>query len=251
MVFIVGDLHGNWAHLEWTIKHRQLKKCHFIQVGDFGVGYRPSADIELLKELNSFLAEHNCHLWVIRGNHDDPLYFDGKFHYSNLKLMKDYSTEIIEDKKFLFCGGAISIDRHYSLNKMQIAASLGLNQPCYWYDEPFVYDEEKLKQIKDVDIVITHSAPEWCHPQNAGGFNNFVKQFFEDDLNLENELLEERRKLSKFFNALYENGNPMELHFYGHFHDYASTNWLNTTHYLLDIGDAVDLGKYLPDSYTF
>jgi hypothetical protein len=171
-------------------------------VGDFGVGYEPTVDDKNLEDLNKFLAENNCTVYAIRGNHDDPSYFEGNHIFSNLKLMPDYSQEIIEGKKFLFCGGAISIDRKFSLSKMQMSASHGLNKPMYWWDEAFDLDLEELEKIRDVEIVITHTAPEWAFPQNKNGFGDFVTAFFFDDAELEADLLKERAAVSKFFQKL-------------------------------------------------
>lgn len=252
MVLIIGDLHGNFKHLRYILQHRDLKNCTLIQVGDFGIGYHPSMDQKILSDLNDFLAERNSRLLVIRGNHDDPEYFDGTYQYSNLKLMEDYSTEVIENKKFLFCGGALSIDRLDSLERMQLSASFGLNEPMYWEKEAFIYDEKKAEELRDIDIVITHTAPEWCYPVNANGFGRFVESFIERDQDLRQDLLDERNKLSRLFETLKKNDNPVQLHFYGHFHSTAKTSWHDTNHYLVNIGQALDLDKYLPDgNYLF
>jgi predicted phosphodiesterase len=251
MVLILGDIHGKFSHIKWTIKHRHLRNTTIIQVGDFGVGYEPTVDDKNLEDLNKFLLEKNCTVYAIRGNHDDPSYFEGNHIFSNLKLMPDYSQEIIEGKKFLFCGGAISIDRKFSLSKMQMSASHGLNKPMYWWDEAFDLDLEELEKIRDVEIVITHTAPEWAFPQNKNGFGDFVTAFFFDDAELEADLLKERAAVSKFFQKLKENGNPIELHFYGHFHNTGRVEWQGIDHILVDQGEFKDLGRYLPENYTF
>ena len=251
MILILGDIHGNFEFIKWTIKSRKLENCTFIQVGDFGIGYNPGHDIKTLENLNKFLNERNCFVYAIRGNHDDPKYFNGDFYFSNLKLMKDYSTEILEEKKFLFVGGAISIDRKSSLYNMQLSASFGLDEPRYWFDEPFVYDEQKTDELRDIDIVITHTAPEWTYPDNKKGFGWLVEEFIVDDEDLSKDLLHERNEVSKLFNKLVENKNPIELHFYGHFHSSARTAWNGILHQLVDVGELKDLDKLLPDKYIF
>lgn len=251
MIFILGDIHGNFEFIRWTIKSRHLNGCTFIQVGDFGIGYQPGRDMQTLENLNKFLSDYNCFVYAIRGNHDDPKYFNGDFYLSNLKLMKDYSTEIIDEQKFLFVGGAVSIDRKYSLEHMQLSASFGMDKPRYWFDEKFVYDEEQIKNLNDVNIVITHTAPEWCIPDNRKGFGDFVQAFIDVDENLKDDLIAERNELSKLFDKLVENKNPLGLHFYGHFHNSARTEWNGILHQLVDINEVKDLAKFLPDKYTF
>ena len=111
MIF-VGDLHGNWGHLKWAIKQKQLKDENIIQVGDFGVGFSSyEHDMEKLQQLNDFLKEKNITLYVWRGNHDNPYFFDGTVNMTNLKLLPDYTLTIIEGKGVLGVGGATSIDR--------------------------------------------------------------------------------------------------------------------------------------------
>lgn len=251
MVLILGDIHGNFKHIKWIIKSRQLTGVTIIQVGDFGVGSMPKHDVRLLELLNEFLKETNCFLYAIRGNHDDPKYFDGSYIMSNLKLMPDYSIEKIDGKNFLFVGGAYSIDRKLSLNKMQLAAGYGLDEPEYWFDEHFILDLNKLEDIKDIDVVITHTAPDWCYPDNKGGFGDFVEAFMFDDEFLREDLIRERDLLSQLFHKLKDNGNQIKLHFYGHFHNSAITEHDDTKHVLVDQGECKDLGRYFPGEYSF
>lgn len=251
MILILGDIHGNFKNLKWAIKSRHLTDSTIIQVGDFGVGYKPNYDVNLLEDLNSFLVEKNCFVYAIRGNHDDPKYFDGRYMMSNLKLVPDYSTAKIEDHNFLFVGGAYSIDRKLSLSRMQLAAIYGLDEPEYWFDEPFNLDLAKLEQIKDIDIVITHTAPDWAYPDNKTGFGPFVEAFMFDDEFLREDLTRERDLVSQMFNKLKENGNNIKLHFYGHFHNDHVTEKDGIKHILVNQGEYKDLGKYIPGGYTF
>lgn len=248
MVIIIGDIHRNFRHIKEQIEKSSLQNSTLIQVGDFGIGYKPSIDMDILNDLNNFLEKNNCLLYVIRGNHDDPHYFDGTYHYSNLKLMKDYSTEIIENKKYLFCGGATSIDRVSLKKRMQLTEKLGIIEPIYWEAESFVYDEEKLKDLHDIDIVITHTAPEWCYPHRIG---SYFEESFKEDSNLKENLMHERSSVSKLFNKLKENNNPVELHFYGHFHQSAHTEWYGISHFLVDAKEFLSLDRYLAENYDF
>jgi predicted phosphodiesterase len=251
MILILGDIHGNYKHIKWIIKSRHLTDTTIIQVGDFGVGSMPNHDVRLLENLNDFLKEINCFVYAVRGNHDDPKYFNGDYIMSNLKLMPDYSTAKIEEKNFLFVGGAYSIDRKHSLGRMQLAATFGLDEPEYWFDEHFNLDMNKLEEIKDIDVVITHTAPDWCYPDNKGGFGNFVEAFMFDDEFLREDLTRERDHLSQMFYKLKENGNQIKLHFYGHFHNSAITENEGIKHILVDQGETKDIGRYFSGEYIF
>ena len=134
MIFI-GDIHGNFNYIKYVIRHRHIEDETLIQVGDFGIGFeKKHVDLDLLYDLNDFLKKHNCILYVIRGNHDDPAYFTGLFMFSHLKLVPDYTIVNIEDKNVLFVGGAHSVDR---------ARRIEFND--VWFpDEMFNLDEDKL-----------------------------------------------------------------------------------------------------------
>lgn len=120
---------------------------------------------------------------------------------------------------------------------MQLAASVGIKQNLYWFDEAFVLDENKLKDIKNVNMVVTHTAPEWCFPDNRSGFNDFVLGFSDRDDRLLDDLKHERAIVTKMFKILKENGNNIIKHYYGHFHRSEITLNGYTEHILLGVGE--------------
>ena len=238
MLFTLGDIHGNFANVKYQIKTKQLSDCGIIQVGDFGIGYtHRENDEKILADLNSFLKERNIIMYAIRGNHDDPFYFTGYHVYDNLKLLPDYTQLEIDGHNILFIGGAVSIDRKINLNRMMEASKYGSTRKSYWYDEVFVLDEKKLKNIKNVDMVITHTAPEWCSPDNRNGFGDFVLSYAHRDDKLLEDLTNERVLVTKMFNILKDNGNKIQKHYYGHYHRSDITLNGMTTHYLLGINE--------------
>ena len=237
MIIMLGDIHGNFNFLKNQIQRLQLKDCTIIQVGDFGIGftYRDN-DILTLKNLNDFLESHNIKLYAIRGNHDDPYFFDGSFIYSNLKLIKDYSTVILDGLNFLFIGGAVSVDRTQRIKENASNIKYGSKKRCYWENEKLEYKPEIVKSLRDIDIVITHTAPDWCSPTNKLGFGSFVEDWAKYDRTLIEDLLLERNQMSNLFLDLYEN-NKIIKHFYGHFHDSKFETHLGVDHRLLDINE--------------
>jgi hypothetical protein len=147
----------------------------------------------------------------------------------------------IDDKKHLFVGGAVSIDRKYRIGKDHKEASYGSSQRSWWPDEIFSLDEEKLKDIYGIDVLVTHTAPEWCYPDNRNGFGPFVDEFAYDDKELYADLDRERQDMTKMFKILEKNGNFIQYHAYGHFHKSEITMNGYCNHYLLDINEFREL----------
>lgn len=211
-MYLLGDVHGNLSYIINHIGFLKLKDQIFIQVGDFGIGFHDKEhEKERLETLNKFLEHTSNHLYVIRGNHDNPSYFQGDHMYSNLKLLKDYTVLDIEDHKILFVGGAISIDR-----------SGRIKGKSYWPDEKFIYDSKKIKKIEGCDIVITHSCPNEFFPMGCDApiVNGWHWRELDDwGTDLKKDLIKERELHSKMWLEL-RNKNNIKLWAYGHFHTY-------------------------------
>lgn len=209
-LIFLGDIHGNWN----CIMRNDLTNFNIIQVGDYGIGYYPAErEDHNLRMLSIWLEKNNNFLYIIRGNHDDPDYFDGGdwLMYKNIYFLEDY-TVLQNDKHNILCiGGAISVDREYSKKKSRIIGRL-----LWWKDEPFVLDEGKLNEIVEnlkIDIVVTHTAPKCFNPIE---FNTIVYNFAEDDPLLIQDLTKERNLVQKAYEILL--GNGIQYWIYGHFH---------------------------------
>jgi len=236
-MILLGDLHGNFEHVKWMIKNKNITDNVIIQVGDFGAGFISEArQVEVFQLLNKFLKLRNITMYAIRGNHDDPAYFQGNHQYSNLKLMPDYSVLELEDHKIVMIGGAVSIDRKPRLANDTINAKYGSSQKSYWFDELVVKDDDKLAQISGCDVLVTHTAPEWCIPVNKIGFGSLVESFANDDPDLLNDLKVERKLMSDIFNTI-QKQNFIKNHFYGHFHRSNLGENLGCLHHLLGINE--------------
>jgi UDP-2,3-diacylglucosamine pyrophosphatase LpxH len=218
MVQILGDIHGNFQKL--YMKAMSVKDTTIIQVGDFGVGFRSRDRMdEEMKDINKRLEKNNNRLLVIRGNHDDPAYFDGNYNFSNIEFLPDYTVRVIEGKNYLFVGGALSIDR--------IVRRSGVD---YWPDEKFVLDLDKINAIQEnIDVVIAHSSPSFCEPVY---FNELVWYYVAKDPALHNELLQERKDFETMYDTLKLNGHRLEYWFNGHFH-FTKEELINDTNFRL------------------
>ena len=227
MVQILGDIHGDFQKL--YMKAMAVTDTTIIQVGDFGAGFKKRERFdEDMYDINKRLVKNNNQLLVIRGNHDDPAYFDGTYNFSNIEFLKDYTVRNIEGRNYLFVGGAISIDR--------IIRKSGVE---YWPDEKFVLDLDKINAIdENIDVVIAHSSPSFCQPVH---FNELVWWYVAQDPSLHNELLQERKDFEEMYNALKENGHTLEYWFNGHFHFNAEELIQDTNFILLTINQFYEL----------
>lgn len=227
MIFI-GDIHGNFEYIKYLVNSRHIEDANFIQVGDFGVGFdKKHVDLAALYRLNEILEKANCHLYVIRGNHDDPRYFNGVFEFRYLHLVPDYTVINIEGKRVLFVGGATSIDRVYRKE----------NKYGWWEDEVFVLDEGKLLKMYNIDVVVTHNSPDFCWPLDVNGL---VLSFAAKDATLLEDLRNERKDLTRMYDLLAMN-NDIHSWYYGHFHNSQLTEYKGTDFRLLGIEETYEL----------
>lgn len=240
-LYTLGDIHGDFNWLKNHIIDHKMSNCSIIQVGDFGIGFgHRISDEKILIGLNDFFKTRSINFYAIRGNHDNPFFFKGNHKYSNLQLLEDYSILNINDRKILLVGGAISIDRIPRIRQ-------GINSTVeyYWIDEKFTLDEPKLESIKGINTLISHTAPDWCWPDNKNGFGSFVDGWIRIDPSLFVDLNEERKDVTKMFDiltgpSLFPNNN-IDTIYYGHFHKSKVSTKNETTAYLLNIGEFMEL----------
>jgi hypothetical protein len=212
----LGDIHGKWEVVKHYFELYSISNINLVQVGDFGVGYKKKdEESQLLNELSLFLKEKNSFLYVIRGNHDNPSYFQKELidTYTNIILLEDYTVLKNGNHSVLCVGGAVSIDRRLSKER-----SLIIGRNLWWEGENFNYDEEKLNIILDnhsIDIVVTHYSPKLFYPQ---GFNHLVMSYAQNDDLLIQDLSNERNLLQNLYDKLFEKTSP-KYWFYGHFHN--------------------------------
>lgn len=198
-VYILGDTHGMWSVLRHKIEQHDIKSCTIISVGDNGIGFQHRDKCNAaFNALNEFFKSRDIEFMSIRGNHDDPSYFLGGVKLSNFELLPDYTTREINGEKYLFVGGAISIDRR-----------VRVPHHSYWYDETFVLAPELVQKC---DILITHSGPTWIGDFTKAG----IQGWCDKDETLWSECLKERQD----HDILYSIANP-SMGYCGHFHTHT------------------------------
>ncbi|HWZ21867.1 MAG TPA: metallophosphoesterase [Cytophagaceae bacterium] len=220
-ILACGDLHGKIEPLAFKLQEQhKLKNCVCFCAGDIGLGFhKENYYHQLFKHLNDKLVKSNNYLLLIRGNHDDPAYWNcTQYNTSNILLIPDYTMVQINGKNILCIGGAISVDR--ILRKQGIS---------YWEGENFQYQEQLLEGIIP-NVVITHSSPDFCFPFTKDGITDWM----EKDPELRKDVDEERQGHTKVFEKLLKNGAIPSVWIYGHFHSSHLMYYQHTKFVLLN-----------------
>jgi hypothetical protein len=222
-----GDHHGDWRTLLSHIQAKNLENSLLFSVGDVGMGFQPRKS-ELLhcQNLNQFFKSKNIRFLAIRGNHDDPDYFNspGRVALSHFELLADYTLLQHRGMSLQVIGGGISIDRTGRIPNRS-----------YWPGEGVDLQPELLQKV---DILVTHTAPSRCFPQHL---NQLVLDWARQDPSLLEELPAERKLLDEIL----EKTKPQH-HFYGHFHACYREEIEGCTHKLLHINELYPSPSNLP-----
>ena len=217
-LLFLGDHHGAWSQLLDIIESKKISDCYLISVGDCGIGFTSwENQVRINEQLNKEFKNNNIVFMSIRGNHDDPAYFKGsdRVSLSNFELLEDYTVAEYGDKKIQLIGGATSIDR------------TGRKEGhSYWNREVVNFERDKCEEV---DILITHTAPSWCFPQQ---FNQMVYDWALEDAYLLEDLTEERATMDEICKLC-----KPKLHLYGHFHSSWTEEINGCKHRLLNINE--------------
>jgi len=208
-----------------SLSESQYTDSIIIVSGDCGFGFTGEKTIkDDIEKLNKIMGYNNVYVIFVRGNHDDPKYFDGnEINLSNVKAVPDYS--IIETKSdvILCIGGAISSDRYWRIEQEKRINSDSLNRgivkKLYWENEAPVLDKEKLNEIvseySKIDFVVTHTAPSFANPIEHLGIQEWEKT----DKTLREDYGKERLVMDRVFEYLRDNDRKPLCWFYSHFNE--------------------------------
>jgi UDP-2,3-diacylglucosamine pyrophosphatase LpxH len=224
-ILFLGDHHGQWDFVFDIIETKKIENCYIICVGDGGEGFiSKEKQLRQFDILNNRFKKNNIEYKSIRGNHSDPFYFQelNKISLSNFELIEDYSVYQHDSRLIQFIGGAISIDR--------TGRKEGVS---YWKDEKLVFDKDKCQKV---DILVTHTAPSWCFPQQ---FNEMVYGWAREDAYLLEDLTDERAVMNEIFKLC-----KPSLHLYGHFHTSVTERINGCMHKLLDINEIWSMDSF-------
>ena len=213
MVVVFADIHGSMRDVQKVIKEADLRECTIVQVGDFGYSFSDSLQTrdEFMKSLRFFNKQfkaRNIQFLACRGNHDNPEYFDGSVALSHLKLLPDYTAVELYGERWLFVGGATSIDR-----------TDRREGKTWWPDEVFVYDKEKLASVigDGFDVVVTHTAPSDVANYGLFGRSEVFADFCKKDKTLATDVHVEANKVQNLAMDILEARRP-KVWYFGHYH---------------------------------
>ena len=222
MIIAIGDIHGEFGKIQngmVEIMESAGEPVNFVQLGDFGLGFeRPKRDHDRLTTINHFLKEKDSHLYVIRGNHDNPSFWNEGcgYEFSNIHFVCDDSIQEIDGKSCYFVGGAVSIDRS--------RRTQGID---YWKSEIYrhknssrYYSFERGIRQK-IDILFTHDV---YHPVSPfGTTSDNLKYWCERDENLMGDILKSQAEMMSLYHDVYDS-NPNFSWYHGHYHESHVTN---------------------------
>lgn len=229
-VYVCGDSHGSWGLLRRKIQDSGLRNAIIIIAGDCGVGFeRPAHYTNIYNTLYPHLKNANIKILCVRGNHDDPSYYEGeKINEEFLKTIPDYSVitvgNIEYENNILCVGGATSIDRIPRMEKDQLEKRYNPTRPLrYWVNEIPIYKPDILDEIKNdgvnISTVITHTSPKFA-PLSV---KTNLEYWILNDKKLDKDIDYEREVLTLIYEHLInKNAYNVKIWAYGHFHQHDS-----------------------------
>lgn len=217
-IVLCGDIHGEFHALVEKLRVTcGIHDALVIVAGDCGFGFEtPDFYEDIYQDLSRRLKAYNLWIVMLRGNHDNPEYFNGdkRITYERWQTVPDYIILQACNHTILCVGGAISIDR--------VARMQWMNQSpeheAYWQDEAPVYNPSALETIGEngikIDTVVSHTAPSFCESQTKLGLSSWCLK----DSALWNDAMQERQTMDDIHAHLLRDKHPLKHWYYGHFH---------------------------------
>lgn len=236
--FVIADPHGHWDVLRQRIeKCDEMHDCILFIAGDNKLGFdKHERVLNNCELLNKVLANKNIVCFMLRGNHDNPSYYDGNtISLSHLHAIPDYTIVQVGEENILCVGGAISIDRMtrkqeymrkinclkeiYTFeDDFEIAKNKVI--PTHWSSENPVFDPQSLEEIHNNSIkishVITHTSPNFAFKNDIDG----LEPWFKEDPSLKDDNHNERMVFTNIYAWLLSHEHPLTTWTYGHFHEH-------------------------------
>lgn len=165
-LWICGDIHGEVSELVRNAVNRGISRADILVVGDFGVGFgRPKSMDVAYGKVRAALEKNDICVYTIRGNHDNPAFFDGRHDYERLRFLPDHRLVEICGKKIYPIGGAVSadidlVDPLTRKSRRMVNDALvryGSSKRVWWPDEAPV--QPAVGSVPSADIVVSHEAP--------------------------------------------------------------------------------------------
>ena len=113
-IVVSGDIHGDFTQLVFKCcVQYEMTDTLIIVAGDCGFGFeKPGSYENIYKRCRDKLSKANNWMVFIRGNHDNPAYFNSQpIKHQRWMTLPDYSVVKACGHTILCVGGATSIDR--------------------------------------------------------------------------------------------------------------------------------------------
>ena len=244
-LWICGDIHGELSGLVRNSVNRGISCADILVVGDFGAGFgRPKSMDVAYGKVCTTLEKNDICIYTIRGNHDNPAFFDGLHDFEWLHFLSDHRIIELCGKRIYPIGGAVSADIDFVdpltrksrriINETLIR--MGSSKRIWWPDEAptqIVYGSApsassgtlaSIEIPEGIDIVVSHEAPLSFEPSLMQA--NHVR----DETWL--KIVESRKYLDYVLSQV-----KPTLWFYGHYHCHYEGNYQNTLYRCLDIAE--------------
>ena len=234
-LWICGDIHGELSGLVRNAVNRGISCADILVVGDFGAGFgRPKSMDVAYGKVRVALEKNDIRIYTIRGNHDDPAFFDGRHDFDRLHFLPDHHIIELCDKKIYTIGGAVSaaidlVDPLSRKSRRMINDSLikfGSSKRVWWPDEAPMQFAEGLPET--ADIVVSHEAP-----------LSFDPPLMQAD-HMRDETWQKIVKSRKYLDYVLQTVKPV-LWFYGHYHSHFEGNYQNTLYRCMDIAEMTQI----------
>lgn len=239
-ILILGDLHGHLTFLQDIVRNANTyyKIDYAIQVGDFGFY---SNMFDSLKRFSPFAVP----VYAIDGNHEnhDWLFNQKKVwnlweKNNNLIFCPRGKTIEIDNRLIAFIGGAMNVDRRQT-------GSINKKTTNYLLDTDATNIAETLNNMKQVDLMVTHSCPHsigvgmWGNPIFDYGVFEFITNALGASVGDRNDVGEEvLKKLWKLLDK-----KPVNWVF-GHFHTHHYSKVEDTNFWCVGCADHSDNQPY-------
>lgn len=223
-VYLAGDIHGQPESMAGNIRKMDARNAAIIILGDVGLGFSGN-HCGCIPFLNRVGKDRNNHFYLIRGNHDNPeswtdeVIAEVKKKYekspkrsvTNVHWLNDFDTVIVNGKKLLVLGGAVSIDRKYAVTKIIMGVYFNFPRPegkSWWKNETLPYDG-----IEKIDSeyygILAHTGPTPPSLERSKMIETIKEKYdpeIVDDVNRERQAIDtviEKAKPRYWFNGHY------------------------------------------------
>lgn len=185
-----------------------------IVSGNCGIGAkRKEYYDDVFSELNKILDANNCFILFVRGNNDDPSYFENRIiDFEHIKTIPDYSVVALKTYNCLCIGGSVSLDKEWKLSQEE-----QFGKKLFWENEAPIFKEEELDAILKeykISCVVTSTSPSFSYP----GTNAFKRsRWLSEDKTILNSLSNERKVIDKIYEKVVDCETKPYIWAYGRF----------------------------------